>query len=388
MNKYLVPAIILLSFNPWIGSAWNTLDVQPYILILLLAWATLNPLRLSGNVKTFILLLLPGLLVTLLWTNQYNLFYVIRYFVYICMMLLLFLFYKKIGKNKLLSRLIFVSNLIWILVGILQKYISIDIFSFLVRNRTTIGRGVTSLAPEASYYGIVFVIFSLIYFYCDIKLPFRSIYMHFINIVALIFFASMLSSTIIALPIYLIGFTKRTTINVKLSYPFVLIGLSSLIFIVFSENFVEFIPTRFASNFFKLFNFNQFFTFMQYDHSFNERAMHIFLPLKTSLDHFFLPLGASSFDFLGDITFKNYSDLFIYTPSNKIMCWTSEFFYINGVFFLPLIYLVSSNIRFHPNFFRLVLSFFFLLLLPIPLGFPPLIAYYTLLHITPIKYNL
>lgn len=100
------------------------------------------------------------------------------------------------------------ANCIYIFFAVLQ-FSGIDTSSFIVESRTSLGRGVTSLAPEPTFFGLV-LLFFVIYFLGIVRL-YRWVV---VNVIFLIFASKSSTAVLALLPILLIFSVRESYIKV------------------------------------------------------------------------------------------------------------------------------------------------------------------------------
>jgi hypothetical protein len=174
---------------------------------------------------------------------------------------------------------------VWVFIGIVQTIFYREFLTFLVSSsRTTESRGVTSLAAEPTFYGIV-LIFFLIYL-LHTKFHMRNFYI-FLCVFGIIFLAK--SSMAVLFLFIIISFYAITHISFK--YLFIS-AISFALVPMLIEKFMS--GTRLAKLISKI--ADDPVSSVLGDASVNDRVFHVFFSLKGSYDNYFLPNGYLSWN--------------------------------------------------------------------------------------------
>lgn len=200
---------------------------------------------------------------------------------------------------------------LWIITGLIQSFVFHDFLTFLVTRSDgsgESGRGMTSLAPEPTYFAIQLILLILIYKICGGKNN-KWIAISFLSI-----FLLSKSSTVILLIFFSISLTaifSKNIFKVFLNVSVIAI-LYMLISYVFENNMIDISSSRFItvlSDFLK--NPNQL---LYIDASATARFIHMVYPWKISLSEFFRPMLFTNFG----IVYENFiQDVINETPFLK-----------------------------------------------------------------------
>ncbi len=150
--------LLLPLFFPWLGSALNGFDTQPWLLpYLLLSYLLFAKFKYSRSI---------GILAVIFFLISFNLAFsfdlapILRGVFGVSVALLSYELFKDLKSHKI-DGVVILANWIYIVVGVLQFIVSPFLFSWLVEVRTSAGRGVTGLTPEPTFYGLVLVFFAI-----------------------------------------------------------------------------------------------------------------------------------------------------------------------------------------------------------------------------------
>ena len=281
---------------------------------------------------------------------------------------------RGINSKKLIILAIFT----YLLAGMLQYFISVDIFNFILDIRTTENRGVTSLAPEPTYYGVVCFLFNFIVITSSDFKRNEKLFFSFLLLFQTVFLAK--SSMVL---LFYIMFIMSSFISIKYLYRGVVLFFStlSIIYIIYNLDYFE--QTRIKS--ILVFFLDKGFYAFAMDASMNERLSHVFFSFYGFIDNFMFPGGYASFEKLLQNKESISSGFFWYGGvSNKIMSYIGANIYETGFFsllYFTAIYIMIPNDKLKISTF----GFFIPLFACIPLGNPIAGLVVTLLYLEGVK---
>lgn len=155
---------VVLALFPWVSFGLLDLDTQPWFIIAAFALCALSfKVKADSIVVSCALLLAAAAIVSGLARMNAADFLLARgvlsYMAFSAALLGYYYYRKRFG----FPRALFVAaNLVWLLAGALQAALGPDVLSAVVEVRTTVGRGVTGLAPEPTFFGMVLLFLSWI----------------------------------------------------------------------------------------------------------------------------------------------------------------------------------------------------------------------------------
>jgi len=234
---------------------------------------------------------------------------------------------------------VFFSNLVWVFFGLCQYFLGVDSLSFLVNLRSSADRGMTSLAPEPTHFGLQLIFFSwiiLILNQAGLVSFKRAVFFVAINFFSVVFLAKS-SMAVLYILIFLPFFFLAKGVSLKsilfllgLFLIFCLIGL--LYLDVNPESRLAFIATNFLSDPLSV---------PQEDASVNARASHLVLSLYGAFSGVFYPHGFSAFNDHSYVLNKELGGFFWYNyQSNIIMSGLGALLYELGA--LGLLFLLLT----------------------------------------------
>lgn len=282
----------------------------------------------------------------------------------------LFAFYQYLRRYGFPLRLLVISNLIWLLVGIIHVYYP-DFLTQFVPSRTSFERGVTSLAPEPSFFGI-YLFFSswLILLGVDYQPGKRLKGLLIANIMAIFVLAQ--SAMVVIYLVLATGAFILSYINLNRVFRLKNIGIFVLILVssyLVYTNFV--VGTRMNAVIGSLLNENTW-RVLQTDVSINTRLSGMVLPVHGFFYNYGMPGGFHSYSQVAQEFIGFYGNLFFMgVGSNKLMSWNGPFFYELGIFAVAIWGIIFYELGNGSKRRRLELLLLFTILFSaVPLAFP------------------
>lgn len=273
-------------------------------------------------------------------------------------------FNKRANKE-----IIYYFFIIWFVVGFIQTFFYEEFLSeFVVVSKTTVDRGVTSLAPEPSYFASVIIFFMIINLINNYKFNITIL----LTVISVFFFSRSMTGIIVlsffVILYFLIFILKKNTFKYLI--------LSILILFIFIVNFDFFdgmrihkLLTKFVESPMNLF---------VNDASANARMWHIIGTFSGSLDNYLLPNPNSNFyEYTLSLMENNKNYVHPYTVetlNNKPMSGTGQMFFNLGIISLLYFYILIRLIMKYFKSLRfaifLTANIFILMTTAIPLTFP------------------
>lgn len=296
--RILYYLLFFFCFFPFLNILRLDIDSQPNALILSVFIILVNYKIIINRlpVKLMYIIIVLLLATLLLIFSNFSFEVISSYLSYVSLVVVPLAVYIALIRTNGLSFNFFKKIiLIWFLVAIIQKLIYPEFLSFLQFRSTgsgLTGRGVTSLAPEPTYYGSVITLFIVIYFFNNFnnRESKKWIYLLFFQIIIL-----SISSTVLAVfGISGILFLFRKSLNFKLNFKKIVygFGLFFLFLIAFPLLNDLFIETRFFKIVTILYETPEL---VLIDESINERLNHAIFPIINFYDNFLLPMGYNHF---------------------------------------------------------------------------------------------
>ena len=366
---------VFISIFPWIGFGVLDIDSQPWPVISFVIYLFVcgSSIKLPRNIGIMALVLATGFFISLARSHEPASFLTIRAaYNYSCIIFVFLGFYNYLHRFGFPYKLVLAVNVIW-LVGAFVEIFYPHFNEFLVPVRTSADRGLTSFAPEPTFYAI-FLFFSSWLLLAADGYRFRTHFgRHAVNIgsIALLARSSMgVVYLVFAYGQYLIFNLFRLKINKSFmkSVALVLILLSTLvsIFYFYLDQSRVF---KLASDLFTKVGISGLFAL---DASMNSRLESVVFSIHGAILNYLIPSGFDTFMDQGAYLLRFYNGLFWYSKGSlKVESWVGAFIYELGFLGLAFLLLFFSGAwdRSYRGFLELLLLFI-ILLSAVPLAFP------------------
>ncbi len=361
-------ALIVFSFFPYIKIINIPTDTQPYAFILSLVIILLfSNFKIPAPLQYYLFLIAIVLVVGLYSGINFTfLRSFVGYLSFFTFSWASYILFKRVNLSKHIFTTIVI---IWFIFGFVQLFIYPNFGASIISGfRTTSERGVISLAPEPSYYGIiclVFLIFNV--------LLFKSRIIYVLSVIQIVLFAQSFMTIAYLLILIYFYFLSRVNLIKKVGYVLLPIVAYLIVSTIFSS-----ISINSSSRSLKLFSYfiESPFQIFKIDASANDRLANIYFSLKGTIDNFFIPNGFSNWTPYVNQEIKT-SNFFWWVSSGRIMSTYGSVLFELGIFGLTipiiinyLIYINRERLESLATFLFLFLNIFFLS--AIPLAYPPL----------------
>lgn len=361
--------ILLFSFFPYATLYSFGTDIQPWSILFITIFSLLlfyKNIRFSFEI---FFLWLPFLYSLGLLTISLDIQSAIRSVLgYLTIGIVPFAFYYILKSHyDLFEKFIKVTSIIYFIVGLVQILFYKQFMSFLLnRLSTSESRGVTSLAAEPTFYGIVCMFLILIFISLDIKNKEKYIYLLLFQII----FLAQSSMTILFLIIYgVYYFLFKASLKVILwSLVFLLVSIIGVINTdIMSQNVRVFLLLG------KLLEDPS--SIFIVDASINDRVSAIYFSFKGFFDNYMLPNGFGTYAPYLSFELPKQTTFWWVSESNRIMSYYGSILFELG--FIGLIvpfgysFIILKAYKYEVKDFLLYLFFINTILLSaIPLSFP------------------
>jgi hypothetical protein len=339
LSKYYI--FLLLVFFPFISFGTNSMDTQPWILIYALFFHEdfFSSYRNSKIILGFLLLLFVLQFFVFLIYFKIDFFYFTRGISGYLIFLMIYFFQKKNLYTNFIQkqRLIFIINYVYLFVAIGQIIISPFITENFVNVRTSDSRGVTSLTPEPTMFGIFLIFLSLIYtIIWNTSNKNKIVQLIILNSISILFLAKSSTASLYLI----IGIIFWIFINIKafkiLFYSIVIFPFAYFIFFFYITSYLG--NARIGYIFNSIFS-GDILILLGKDKSIQDRILANIFPFKASYNNYFIPGGfnleltlkAIDINFL-DLTFTKF-----HTGSRIMSLWGSSIAELGFLFILIFI---------------------------------------------------
>lgn len=361
-------------------------DSQPFPMMFAVVFLGFRVVAAKGENKIpllfvlFGLLIISGILLGTYFEFSVNMLFIRGVANYGSIVIFLITFYEYIKHYGFPIYPLIIINILWLVVALIQMA-GIDPVSFFVAERTSPGRGVTSLGPEPTSFGSYLFFMSWIYLLAtDYKPPRWLFVLIIINALSILFIAvSALTTVFLILAAITAGlYNIKKLFNLR-NILIILALIGVFIFIVFTV--LE--GSRMERLFYQLL-FSDITLVLAEDRSVNSRLAHQVLPLYILFQNLGYPSGLQSFishvaaldPAIREFLWGNITD-------EKIMSWNATLLYelgVFGIFIWGLIYTFLTN-----GTWKRILEIslmFVLLFTSIPLSFPLIPFIFVIMYMT------
>jgi hypothetical protein len=364
LKKGIFILFLFFVFFPFVSPVKTSTDMQPYSVIF--AIILLPFFKLTITRSQLLILLLPFLAIVMLFFSDFSFNSFRSLYNYISLFIIYYVSFKVLKSNifniEIIIKIFFSA---WVVIGFLQATIKRELFTFLISDsRTTASRGVTSLAPEPTFFAIILFFFLLFFFHLGIKDKNR----YFIAIIASIIFIAKSSMGVVYLLILFI-YLFITNLSFKLFFSTILlISLLSITFSYFIDSRLYGLVMVFIESPSNL---------LTLDASINDRFFQIFFSIKGFFQFYLFPHGFSYWGKYLAVEVPKYSDYVMvdfFSSDGRIMSGLGALLFELGLFglLLPLLIFKQNIFLFRNTIISLFFVFILILLLlisAIPIGF-------------------
>ena len=333
--------------------------VQPYVTGIFLIIFLFISVQKVKTTKPYFIFLIPIIFLILNYLNngEINYLFYRNFFSYLTFSLIFFVYSVYLDLFNFPKKIYLYSVIIWFFAALLQVLFGEALFQNLIKQSTTAGRGVSSLATEPSFFGLQFsLLLTIIYIYVK---NFKT-YLY----ILFGFFGLILSASVIAGWFYMNTYLSTLIYKRQLSLKYILLALGGIIItFIFLQNM------RFGMLLLDIVKLDL--TYLLSEESSSKRLYGAITPIVLSASNSFLPL----IDPIEAIT--RFECLYC-RNDYKLASYLGNFIFHFGFIFLFFFFLTLTKLKNLKNF----LVFFFLclfLLFEIPIAHPLvsiLILYY------------
>jgi hypothetical protein len=364
LRKVISLVFLFFVFFPFVAFFKTGTDMQPYSVVCGIFLFPFFKFKITKSQMYFFFLVLIAFLLLFFSDFSFNSFrslynYISLFIIYYVSFRILSL--KIVDIESIIK--IFLS--VWIIVGFLQATIKKDLFTFLIsESRTTDNRGVTSLAPEPTFFAIVLIFFILFIYHLNLNNS-KKYFTAIIFSILLLAKSSMgiFYLLILFLYIFITNFNLRLFLFTSLTL--FLLGLS---FSFFSDTRLYQLSMLFIENPFNL---------LILDASVNDRFFQIFFSIKGFFQFYFFPHGFSLWSKYLAMEVPKYADYVLvdyFSSEGRIMSGLGSLLFELGLFglLMPIMILNNNIILFRDRLLDLIFVTILVLLLlisAIPIGF-------------------
>ena len=343
----LLFALILF---PWTSFGLNNFDSQPWslpcsILILLGLRKVIKP-------NPYLVISFVITLVGFLWSlfvSTGNQFLIMRSLYNFTSFFTILYLSSMLAAScpRQISRIFVITNLIWI-AGALIEAVAPSFISAFGNARTSLDRGLTSFAPEPTFFGLALLFYILILDALPEIRKNKKIHatLLIVNLLAILFLAksSMVVLFIcIGFGIFLLVYLLSGNLKNLLTLIILLISTYTVVFSLGAHSYLQNFRVGVLAQ--ELMS-KGVLDLLKSDASINERLQHVVYSLYGSYQNAFLPSGLDNFSLVWDRVSQEFQEYFWYgKPNDKIMSWIGEWVYSLGLFGILSLCILSRLLR-------------------------------------------
>lgn len=360
MSSLFLKSILLLVQFPWLFSAFNGYDVQPWLMIVVpvvgyIVFAT----RYRFSWSTILFFCLLVFVYTLFnYRLSFEVVRVIASSLYVLSGLYLVRVAYVAGVDYV--PVLVVGNVVYLSASLCQVVFGVDVFGFLVEVRTNNVRGVTSLAPEPTFFALAISLYSIVYFRSR-----RFLLLSYVNLLFILLVAKSATGVMVFLVI-LFGYAVD-----RISLRNCLLMLMVVFCVAYSLSFVM------GNDFGRVSHvlskvFSDPVALLSSDRSVLIRFVHSLSPLFMHFYNFGLPVPELGVAELRMNIFKSFDggSMYFYSDSDKTSSWVGSYLLSFGVLFYYIVFrYILSSIR-NTRKFGLMVSYLIILNASFPIGMP------------------
>lgn len=345
-------------------------DIQPFYLIFALLYLSYGIPK-KVPVDFLVIAFTVFIASIILAVNMFSFDAIRSYIAYAGLLLCFLAFFKYFKDHGVPYKILEYYIYIMLGIAVIQKFINRDFFSFfIVSQRTSAQRGVTSVFSEPTHYGMICLFLAIILILVDHPLKRRLVILLIIQIVGFAMSTQAMLFSLIWLVVYL-TLNKMNLARVAIVAVLGLIGLYAYSFFIVYFNLED---VRFVKIFDILYS-EGFLVLLMADTSVADRLAHIIYSFKGAFDNFLFPNGfVVWFDYLEEMNEK-YLGVLPHAGMSKIMSSFGAILFELGAFGIPLIILFYKNLlllslRVRKNPVEIIVVFSFIFLTAVQLTLP------------------
>ena len=376
--KIIGTIFLIFGMIPWVNFGLNNYDSQPWTFIFSIIFLTLIvEVKLPKYSLSIFFFSIFGLIATFFYTNSFESSLALRAIIgYLSLPVLYVAFYNYFIRYGFPIKLFILFNILWISFGFLEFLIP-EFIDLISKKRTNAARGVTSLAPEPTFFGVYLFFSSWIIveskkFIIDSKKKILIL----INIFCIIFLAK--SATVVLFIIYvmiLLFIVKIYYFSLNVPFSKKLFAKQIIFcFIIFVVIYLlkdQLNGSRIISIFSKI-NDGSMMSVLANDWSINSRVEAIYFSVVGAFKNYLIPGGLDTFREMRSELFESMNSNVFSNRYNSvvIMSWNGSLLYDLGIFGVAIIILFFKAIyRKFRGSLLYFLSLFIILFSAIPIGF-------------------
>tara|TARA_B110000037_G_scaffold215395_1_gene272714 strand:+ start:737 stop:1972 length:1236 start_codon:yes stop_codon:yes gene_type:complete len=377
-KKFFGDTFFIFGMIPSVNFGFKNLDSQPWTFIFSIIFLIMIvEVKLPKYSLIILILTIFGLIITFINTDLLYIHSSFRAIIgYLGLPVIYIAFYNYYIRYGFPIKLFIFFNILWIFFGFLE-FLLPEFIELISSRRTSAGRGVTSLAPEPTYFGIYLFFSSWVLIETkDLINNSKKNTLILINILCIIFLAK--SATVVLFIIYvmiLLFIVKIYYFSLNVPFSKKLFAKQIIFcFIIFVVIYLlkdQLNGSRIISIFSKI-NDGSMMSVLANDWSINSRVEAIYFSVVGAFKNYLIPGGLDTFREMRSELFESMNSNVFSNRYNSvvIMSWNGSLLYDLGIFGVAIIILFFKAIyRKFRGSLLYFLSLFIILFSAIPIGF-------------------
>jgi hypothetical protein len=377
LRNALFGLILISALFPWSPPILNFTDLQPTPIIFSILYFIIFVRKISFVCIWPISAFLAAISLMFFFGIDVNSLRGVYPYLSFTILIIVTVDYLNFSSNTLNLWIIYACTFVWFCVAVIQFQNPEFAHSLISRAAITSlsqGRGVSSLAPEPTFYAIQMLVLSILIFLLYLMRSIRS--QDYFLLLAIIFAQILLLSKSALIIVILLTAIFLYSVVFKLRYILVtplIVGVIAY----FKIGRLGVFLNRIDFYELKLSNYTS-------DESFSDRISQIFYSYYNSITDFFIPHGFNSWQFINADTFKSILGANTISSNPRVLSLTGGILYELGILGVPLIIFILAfpffSLQRSPVSLRfgITVLIFLLTLNAVPLALPCIAIVYAL----------
>ncbi|MBL1436916.1 MAG: hypothetical protein COB08_012070 [Rhodobacteraceae bacterium] len=353
LNGVLGAIFILACMNPWTSFGTNSMDSQPWPLLTGLVFlGSTRFVRAPPYIGPLSISITAGLIISIALSVNPTLTEILRAIAgYSTLIVVYFAFYNYLLRFGFPSSLLFFSAVSWLVFAFVEM-VSPSIISMFAAQRTSVGRGLTSLAPEPTFFAIFLLFLSWIIFVGRNYQPSRrEVFLIAANLLAIFLLARSTMVIVyiaVAAVIYSGFFVIKSIGSLRMRGSHIFAVMFALISMPFAKLLIEaFLEDTRTGRLMSTLSQKGLLAIISSDASIINRIEGSVLSIHAALYNKLIPGGLDTYLTTKELVRPFWGKIFWYpTVSNKILSWNGVLLYELGVFgLMAFVWLVLAAVR-------------------------------------------
>ncbi len=353
LNGVLGAVFILACMNPWTSFGTNSMDSQPWSLLAGLAFlGSTRFVHAPPYIGPLSVSIAAGLIVSIALSESPEINVILRAIAgYSTLLVVYIAFYNYLLRFGFPSGLIFFSGVSWLAFAFVEM-VSPSAISMFAAQRTSVGRGLTSLAPEPTFFAIFLLFLSWLVFagrnYRPRRRDYFLIIANFLAIFLLARSTMVIVYIVVAAAIYISMLAFKSIGTLRLRGRHIVAVIVAIIGVPSGKLLIDvYLADTRVGQLFSTLSQQGVSLIIYSDASVINRIEGTVLSLHAALYNWLVPGGLDTYVTTKELVRPLWGQIFWYpSMSNKILSWNGVLIYELGVFgLIAYICLVLAAVR-------------------------------------------